>query len=72
MALTKVTKGIRGLIIRIKSSKEIFMRLASIGIIEGSIVNVLSNNGTSPLILECDGRKLAISQKLAQNIFIKI
>jgi ferrous iron transport protein A len=72
MALTKLKIGIHGIIVKINSDKGLFMRLASMGLIEGSRVSILSNSGKGPLILESDGKKFAIGRQMASSIFIQV
>jgi Fe2+ transport system protein FeoA len=71
MVLSVLKENSNGIIEKINSEKELYMRLASMGLVEGSEFNLIANHGKFPLILECDGKRFAIDRKMADSIIIK-
>ncbi len=68
MILSTHKSGSRVRIKKINSGESLFNRLASMGIVEGSEVEVVSNTGRGPILLELAGRRFAIGQGMAEKI----
>ncbi len=47
-------------------------RICSMGVSKGEVARVLSNSFLSPVLLDMDGSKIAISRTEAKNIQIKL
>lgn len=47
-------------------------RLASLGIIPGTVVTVLGNAGAGPVILEARGGRLALGRGQAARIIVRV
>jgi len=47
-------------------------RICSMGVSKGEVARVLSNSFLSPVLLDMDGSKIAISRTEAKNIQVKL
>ena len=72
MCLSKVSKGQKGIITSIKSKKNIYKRLAVMGVFEGREINILYNHSGIPLIIEVSGRRMAIARDIADEIDMEV
>lgn len=72
MTLKQMKKGANGLIESIALPLDLFNRLASMGIIEGSSLMVLDNHQKRPVLVELAGKQFALSQELADKITLAV
>jgi len=69
--LVDVKSGDNAEVTKILSGNELIKRLAAMGIVEGSMVAVISNSGKGPILIESDGKSVAIGQGMAEKIVVR-
>ena len=69
--LADLRGGNSGLVTTIKSGNELVKRLAAMGIVVGSAVKVISNSGSGPILVESEGRRVAMGQGMAMKIGVE-
>ena len=57
-------------VIKITGNESYKKRLAELGFVTGSIINIISNND-GDIILELKGAKLAITKEMSQKIIVR-
>jgi len=72
MFLSKISKGQKGIITSIKSKKQIYKRLAVMGVFEGREINIISNHSGIPVLIEVSGRRMAIAREIADQIEVEL
>jgi len=50
----------------------IYNRLASMGISENSTIKIIQNTGKGPVIIESDGRKIALGRGMSMKIRVEV
>lgn len=70
MPLTLMKKNEKVAIIKITGNESYKKRLAELGFVTGSIINIISNND-GDIILELKGSKLAITKEMSQKILVR-
>ena len=72
MFLSKISKDQKGIITSIKSKKDIYKRLAVMGVFEGREINIISNHSGIPVLIEVSGRRMAIAREIADKIEVEL
>jgi len=71
MALSMIHNGMRAVVRRISSGRMLTARLAAMGIVEGSLIMVVSNKGRGPIVVDLDGTRIAIGRGMAEQIVVE-
>jgi len=69
MPLTMVNNG-NVKVLSIRGGRGTIQRLSSMGIIEGSIINVVYNPGRGPIIIQMGNSRFAIGYGMARRVFV--
>jgi len=69
MPLTMINNG-NVKVLSIRGGRGAVQRLSSMGIIEGSIINVVYNPGRGPIIIQMGNSKFAIGYRMAERVFV--
>jgi len=70
--LSELKNGDNGTVTKILSGNELVKRLAAMGIIVGSSISVFSGKGRGPILIESDGKRLAIGLGMAEKISVEV
>ena len=57
-------------IITISGGRGTIQRLSSLGIVQGSVVNVVYNPGRGPIIIQTGNSKFAIGYGMARKVYV--
>jgi len=68
--LSMIKQGEKVRIVSLRGGKGLFMRLASMGLYPGAVIEVISNK-MGPLIIAKDGMRVGIGYGMAQKIFVQ-
>lgn len=72
ISLAQAPPGKRARVEAIQAGRGLMNRLASLGIIPGTVVTVLGNAGAGPVILEARGGRLALGRGQAARIVVRV
>lgn len=70
MLLSDLKSGGAWMIKSVNAGVRLFNRLASMGICDGTEINLIKNNASGPVIIEVNGSKFAIGRSMAEKIVI--
>ena len=69
--LSNLKAGNNAVVTEIVAGNELIKRLAAMGIVSGTSISVVSNTGRGPILVELDGKRLAIGQGMATKIGVE-
>ena len=72
MVLTELKSGQSAIIKAMNACVTIYNRLASMGISENSEIKIVQNSGRGPVIIESDGRKIALGRGMSKKINVEV
>ncbi|MCK5807978.1 ferrous iron transport protein A [bacterium] len=70
--LSMLKNGERGKVTEILSGSDLVKRLAAMGIVVGSCLSVVSNPNRGPLLVDSDGKRVAMGRGMAEKIAIEV
>ena len=70
--LSTLRNGDRGKVKEILSGSDLVKRLAAMGIVVGSCLSVVSNPDRGPILVESNGKRVAMGRGMAEKIAIEV
>ncbi len=71
MPLTKVTEGARAILRSIEGGRELRGRLAALGLLPGTELEVIQNSGHGPFVVAVKGSRIVIGRGMASRIAVE-
>ncbi len=72
MVLSQLQLGHKGRFEGLDGSERMLSRLASMGLFRNSTISVVRRGGSTPMIVECDGRRIAVDTEIADKIQVVV
>ena len=72
LTLSDLPGGAAGIVIGVNGGKELFSRLASIGVTPGTSVLIVQNYGNGPVIIKVRDSRIAVGRGEARNVLVDI
>lgn len=70
--LSTLRNGEKGRVKEILSGSELVKRLAGLGIVVGSCLSMVSNPDRGPILVDSDGKRVAMGRGMAEKIAIEV
>jgi ferrous iron transport protein A len=71
MPLTKVSEGARAILRSIEGGRELRGRLAALGLLPGTELEVIQNSGHGPFVVAVKGSRIVIGRGMAARIAVE-
>ena len=71
MPLTQVTEGKRAILRSIEGGRQLRGRLAALGLLPGSELEVIQNSGHGPFVVSVKGSRVVIGRGMAARIAVE-
>lgn len=71
MPLTMVTEGARAVLRSVEGGRELRGRLAALGLLPGTELEVIQNSGHGPFVVAVKGSRIVIGRGMASRIAVE-
>jgi len=68
MPLTKITEGMKAKLYSIAGGRELRTRLAALGLLPGTEIEVIQNSGKGPFVVSVKGSRIVIGRGMASKV----
>jgi len=68
MPLTKITEGMKAKLHSITGGRELRTRLAALGLLPGTEIEVVQNSGKGPFVVSVKGSRIVIGRGMAAKV----
>lgn len=70
--LTKITEGVKAKLHAITGGRELRTRLAALGLLPGTEIEVIQNSGKGPFVVSVKGSRIVIGRGMAAKVEVDL
>jgi len=68
MPLTKIKEGLKAKLLTIEGGRQMRTRLAALGLLPGTEIEVIQNSGKGPFVVSVRGSRIVIGRGMASRV----